>query len=125
MGNTSRIPYAYYLESFFHAVVHFLSVLLIYWFVIVPPIWVSVLALVIEVVQMKLLGRCVLTRIAHRRNIMVGMTYWQYIASVFGVKHHKQAGFLIDTAIKLSILGLLVLRTLLWMRSDFHLSIPF
>ena len=114
-----RKPVPSVLEVWLHTLVHFIGVLVIYWLVVVPPVWLSVVAIIVEKLQMTLLGHCFLTNIAHQRGVMVGMTYWEFIAYKCKIKHHKRAGRLIDTFIKITIIFILVFRILLWLRRTY------
>jgi hypothetical protein len=98
------------IESALHALAHFFGVLMLFWVAIVPPIWVALGLIVLEQAQIKLFGNCFLTRLAHSRGIMVGMSYWEYIPYMFGVKNYKQAKVAIDGSIKLALATILVVR---------------
>ncbi len=107
------------LEVWLHTLVHFIGVLIIYWLVVVPPVWISIVAIIIEKLQMTLLGHCFLTNIAHKRGVMVGMTYWEFVAYKCKVKHHKVAGRRIDNFIKVTIILVLVIRLMMWVQRMF------
>jgi hypothetical protein len=101
-------------EAAVHALVHFLSVVLMLWLMIVPPLWVSLLVIVLEVAQMKYFGACFLTVFAHKRGYMKGKTYWQYVPWLLGVKNYKRADKFISAGIELLIIGILLMRTVLF-----------
>jgi len=98
------------LEAAAHAIVHFLGVVLLFWVVSVPPLWVALILIVIEQLQIMILGNCFLTKFAHKRGFMIGMSYWEYIPYMFGVKDYKKAQKFIDMAIKVALIGILLIR---------------
>jgi hypothetical protein len=101
------------LEAAIHFVVHFLGVLLIFWMVIVPPLWLSIILLLAEYLQIRALGNCFLTVFAHKRGYMQGMSYWEYFFYIFGVKRYKEAKVIVDNMIKVGLVGILVGRLIL------------
>lgn len=96
------------LEAALHLIIHFLGILLLLWLMIVPPLAVSVVIIILEVAQMKYFGYCFLTAFAHKRGYMRGMTYWEYVAYLFGAKNPKRADKTISLVIELAIVGILV-----------------
>ena len=102
------------LEVWFHMIIHFVAVLTLFWLVAVPPLWISLVAMVLEVAQMKILGHCFLTKFAHSRGVMVGKTYWQYMSSLMGFKDYKKAGHMFDMIVIVGILGILLIRILMF-----------
>lgn len=97
-------------EAALHAIVHFLGVLLLFWVVSIPPLWVALVLIVIEQLQIMILGNCFLTKLAHKRGFMIGMSYWEYIPYMFGVKDYKKAQKYIDLFIKMALIGILIIR---------------
>jgi hypothetical protein len=100
-------------EAAAHAIVHLLGVLLLFWVVSVPPLWVAFILIVIEQLQIMAFGNCILTRFAHKRGYMIGMSYWEYIPYMLGVKDYKKAQKGIDRALKIALIGILLIRILL------------
>lgn len=101
-------------EAALHAFFHFLGVVAIIWLMIYPPLWVSFLVIALETLQMKYFGACFLTVFAHKRGYMKGKTYWQYVPWLFGVKDYKRADKLISKTIEYLIIGILLLRVVLF-----------
>ncbi len=101
-------------EALIHLVVHFLGVVLLFWLVVVPPLWVSLLVIVVEVGQMKLLGNCFLTVLAHKRGYMKGLSYWQYVPKLLGIKNYQWANQIISRTLELTIVGILIVRLALF-----------
>lgn len=97
-------------EVWLHTLVHFVGVLIIVWLAVVPPLWVSIVAMVVEKLQMDLLGHCFLTNFAHQRGVMRGMTYWEFVTNKLGFKNYKRAGHTVDSLIKFGIIGILLFR---------------
>ena len=100
-------------ESLIHSLIHVVGVVLLYLIAIYLPIWWSVVLLIVEVLQIKLLGHCFLTIIAHNRGVMVGMNFWEYMSYLFGAKNPKKSGKKIDDFIKITLVGILLIRMLL------------
>lgn len=106
-------------EAAAHAIVHFLGVVLLFWVVTVPPLWVALILIVIEQLQIMVLGNCFLTKFAHKRGFMIGMSYWEYIPYMFGVKDYKKAQRIIDLAIKIALIGILAIRIIMTLLGTF------
>lgn len=101
------------LEALFHMGIHFLGVLALFWLAIVPPVYWAIGFLILEIVQMKVLGNCFLTVMAHKRGYMRGKTYWQYVPYVMGVKNWKKADKIISAFITFMLVAILVVRLVL------------
>lgn len=101
-------------EAAVHTLFHFFSVVLIVWLMIYPPLWLSLIIIVLEVTQMKYFGACFLTVIAHKRGYMKGKTYWQYVPWLLGVRDYKRADKYISLVIEILIIGILLSRTILF-----------
>lgn len=114
MKKTKRSPAQdlHHPEAIVHITFHFLSVLALLAIVLYLPIWLAIVLMVLEIAQMKYFGHCFLTVLAHKRGFMKGMTYWQYIPYLLGVKNYKQVDRFISSVIKLVLLGILVIRLL-------------
>ncbi|OGG11708.1 hypothetical protein A2Z00_03625 [Candidatus Gottesmanbacteria bacterium RBG_13_45_10] len=93
-----------------HSLVHFLGVALIYVVTLFFPLWAVFLILIIHQIHMKMLGNCFLTRLAHAQGIMVGFSYWEYVPYLFGVKDWKKTGKNIDLFIKITLIGIVLIR---------------
>jgi hypothetical protein len=103
-------------EVYFHTVIHFLGVVFIFWLAAFPPLWITLPALVIEYLQMKLLGHCFLTNIAHSRGVMVGFTYWTFVAKLMGFKDYQKIGRSIDKTIMFGIVLIVLIRLIaIWL----------
>ncbi len=100
-------------EAFFHAAIHFLGVLLLGWVAIFLPLWIAIPILIVEYLQMKMLGNCFLTVFAHKRGYMQGMSYWQYIPHLLGVKNYQAANKIISHTIEYTLVGILLVRLIL------------
>ena len=109
-------------EAAAHTAIHFLGVIALYWLVIVPPLWISILGIVIEYYQIKLLGNCFLTIFAHKRGYMKGMSYWEYAPFMLRIKNYHRAKEIIDWTIKLTLVGILVARLILGLMMILGLS---
>lgn len=102
-----------------HTFVHFLSVVFLYVVAIWFPLWLAILLIVIHQIHMKYLGCCILTKLAHDHGVMVGFTYWDYIAYLFGAKNHVLVGKRIDFVIKISLGFLFIGRLFLYFMQIF------
>ena len=85
----------------------------LFWLVLVLPLWVALVGLGVEVMQMKLFGNCFLTKLVHSRGYMQGMSYWEYVPFTLGEKIYKQTRVVIYNSIELMlviifIIGLLI-----------------
>lgn len=99
-------------EAALHLTVHFAGVVILYWIVLFLPVWISVTLIIIEVLQMKYFGNCFLTVIAHKRGYMQGLSYWQYVPKLIGIKDYKKADAIISGFIKITLVGILLYRIL-------------
>ncbi len=100
------------LEAILHLTVHFLGVVLLFGVVLFVPVWLAVILMVVEIWQMKKLGNCFLTVFAHKRGYMRGMSYWQYVPHLLGVKNYEKANRIISAAITYALAGILLTRTI-------------
>lgn len=106
-------------EALFHAILHFVGIILLFILAIYPPLWISYLILILEIIQIKLLGRCFLTIWAHKRGYMSDMTYWQYVTHQVGIKNFRKADKIISHTIEAGLGIILLFRTIQFISSLF------
>lgn len=106
-------------EALFHAALHLVGIILLFILAIYPPLWISYLVLLLEIIQIKLLGRCFLTIWAHKRGYMGDMTYWQYVSHQLGIKDFKKADKIISHTIEAALGLILLVRTFQFLVSVF------
>jgi len=97
-------------EALVLAILHFFTTVLLFWVAAVPPLWVAVVGLIIEQLQIKLLGNCILTKLAHIKGYMIGMSYWEYVPYMLGIKDYKTAKKIIDYSIKVGLVTIILVR---------------
>lgn len=104
-------------EAGLHTLIHLLGILGLIWAAIALPLGLSILVAIIEVLQMKYFGSCILTVYAHKRGYMRGKTYWQYVSYRLGIKNYKLADKIISGIITLIILGSIILRLIVQLKT--------
>ena len=111
MAKKARSPKkeAFTAEAALHLFVHLGFVVFFFAFLILAPLWAAIGLVVLEVAQLKYLGACFLTIIAHKRGYMKGKTFWVYVPELLGFDG-KKADKIISPGVQLLTVAILVYR---------------
>lgn len=97
-------------NSSIHTGVHLLFVILFFYVVLFLPLRIVLIIIIAHQIHMCLLGKCILTKIAHNHGVMNGYSYWEYFARILGIRLYKKVAVEIDIFIKVSIVLILIIR---------------
>lgn len=97
-------------EAKIHLIFHgLMAVVMMVALILLPLTW-AFLLLFVEFLQIKLLGNCVLTVLAHKRGYMRGLSYWAYVAKLLGIKNYQRANLVLAGILNGSAVAVLVFR---------------
>jgi hypothetical protein len=97
-----------------HTIIHFLATCVLYYIALFSPLWAVYLLIGLHQIHNRILGNCFFTRLAHHHGVMIGMSYWEYIAYLLKRKDYRVWGKYIDKVLKIIMIFILVTRSYLY-----------